>query len=135
MKIKYNILIAALGLTLVVVALVAIYVLEGSRIDTSAVDYIYSMQKGPSKFLDLASDINVSSAEDVGFKVNADYDITIYYGDQVIPMNRNCFNSEEYRNLISKIGLKVYTRVGDDEVIQYRVTYWGDEIDQYSIVE
>lgn len=134
-KIKTQIVLAALGLFIVIVALVGLYVYQNNRVDMSTIEYIQSMQKGPSDFLDLANDINVSSADDVGFIVNSEYNINIHYGSQILEMNRKCFMSEQYRKGLEKIGILVYTHVNEDGSILYKVTYWGEEVDQYSKVD
>lgn len=131
MNIKSQIAIGAIGLIIGVVALALLYYFMNNRIDTSTIEYIQGMMKGPNDFLDLANDINVESEDDIKYRVNDDYDITIYYGDQVIDMNKDCFNSEEYRALLESIGIKVYTHVDtDNKTILYRVTYWGEDAEE-----
>lgn len=136
MKIGRNIIIAALGLFLVVVAIVAIYLYDYMRIDYSTIDYITGLQKGPGNFLDLSGDIDVHSYEDLGFEVKGEYDILIHYGKQVIRVNRQCLESDEWRDKVGKIGIKVYSRV-DKETDErlYRITYWGEDIEQWSRVD
>jgi hypothetical protein len=134
MKIKQQILIAAFALFLGVAALVSIYAYMSLRIDTSTIEHIKTLQRSPGKFIDPGNEINVDSIDDIGFIVLDDYSINIYYGDQVIEMNRNCFKSEAYRNLLSEIGIDVYTHENDDGTILYKVTYWGEEITQFSRV-
>ena len=136
MKMKYSILIAVFGFIIIVSGLVGLYYFEYSRIDYSAIDYIKSMQKSANNFLDLAGDIGVSSYEDLGFEQKSDYDILIHYGKQVIKVNRKCLESEEWRNRVEAIGLKIYSRVNDEtEEREYKITYWGEEIDQWSRVD
>lgn len=135
MKIKSQILLAFFVLALLAGALIGLYAFSAVRVDTSTIDYIQGMQKGPNDFLDLANDINVSSADDVGFIVEGEYSINIHYGDQIIEMNRNCFKSEEYRSALEGIGINVYTHENEDGTILYRVTYWGEDVDEYSRVE
>ena len=134
-KIRTQILLAFLGLLLVIAALIGVYVYQSTYVNTSTIEYIYSMQKSPNKFLDLANDINVSSVDDIGFIVNGEYNINIHYGSQIIEMNKNCFNSDAYRNELSKIGIKVFTHVNEDSSVLYRVTYWDEDVDQYSFMD
>lgn len=135
MSMKSRILIAVLGLVLAVGALVGLFVYSSMRIDYSTVDYIESMQKGKNDFLDLANDIGVSSADDLGFRVNGDYNLTIFYGQQTIEVSRPAFESAEYRERIAKIGLEIKSKTNkEDGTIKYRVTYWGEPIDQYDLV-
>lgn len=135
MKIKSQIIIAALAFTLCTAGLVGVYYYTENRIDMSAIEHIAGFQVAPNEFVDLANDIGVESSEDLGFLVKSDYNIIIYYGKQIIKMNPNCFASQEYRNALEEIGINVYTRESDDGTIEYMVTYWGEAIEQYTRVE
>lgn len=134
MNVKWKIFFASVGFIFVMVALVGFYYFTETRMDMSTVEYIQSMQSSPNQFLDLANDINVSSAEDLGYIVEGNYSINIMYGDQIIRMTKKCFESKEYRQEIAKIGLKVYVHVdeNDPENILYRVTYWDDPVGELS---
>lgn len=132
---KKRIFVAALGLLICIAALLLLYGYVDTRVDTSTIEYIESLQTSPNVFVDLANDINVSSANDIGFIVEGDYHILIYYGGQIIDMTKNCFESEEYKQLLRRIGIKVYTHVNDDASILYKVTYWDEEVEQYSRVD
>lgn len=134
MNVKWKIFFASVGFIFVMVALVGFYYFTETRMDMSTVEYIQSMQSSPNQFLDLANDINVSSAEDLGYIVEGNYSINIMYGDQIIRMTKKCFESKEYRQEIAKIGLKVYVHVdeNDPENILYRVTYWDDPVEELS---
>lgn len=134
MNVKWKIFFASVGFIFVMVALVGFYYFTETRMDMSTVEYIQSMQSSPNQFLDLANDINVSSAEDLGYIVEGNYSINIMYGDQIIRMTKKCFESKEYRQEIAKIGLKVYVHVdeNDPEKILYRVTYWDDPVKELS---
>lgn len=134
MNVKWKIFFASVGFIFVMVALVGFYYFTETRMDMSTVEYIQSMQSSPNEFLDLANDINVSSAADLGYIVEGNYSINIMYGDQIIRMTKKCFESKEYRQEIAKIGLKVYVHVdeNDPENILYRVTYWDDPVEELS---
>lgn len=134
MRIKREIIAASAILIMVIAALVALYVYPYSRVDMSVIEYIEQLQRGPNEFSDLAGDINVESVDDIGFIVNGDYNINIHYGDQIIEMNKNCFESAEYISALGRIGIKVFTHVNDDGTILYKVTYWDEEVDEYSLV-
>lgn len=134
-NVKIQIVAAVLGLFIVVSTFLALYIYQGQRVDMSAIEHILSLQKGPNDFLDLANDINVESVDDIGFIVEGEYDINIHYGSQVIEMNSNCFTSKEFRQGLERIGILVYTHENDDGSILYRVTYWGDEAEQYSRID
>ena len=115
-------------LVIVLGACCGLYYYTSVRVDTSTIEYIESMQKGPNKFLDLARDINVESVDDIGYIVTGEYSLNIYYGDQVIYMNRNCFKSSEYRDALATIGIRVLSKKLDDGSIIYKVTYWDDPV-------
>lgn len=128
--------IAAAFIVMILVAgiLVGLYVYMSVRVDTSTVDYIKQMQRGPNNFLDLANDINVSSADDIGYQPKGRYSINIYYGDQIIEMNKNCFKDSSYKKKLKEIGIEVLTHENEDGSVLYRVTYWGEPVDEYSLV-
>ena len=134
MQLKRNIAIAFIGLMLGVVAIVVIYFYTYLRIDYSAIDYIYSFQKGAFKFNDLANDIGVTSIDDLGFEVKGDYDIIIHYGKQVIKVNKNCLDSKEFHQRISRIGLDIKSHTNEDGTILYRIECWGEPIEQWDYV-
>lgn len=131
---KSRILIALLGLIIVIAALVGLYIYSSQRIDYSSIDYIKKMQKGHNEFLDLANDIGVSSADDLGYRVNGEYDITIFYGQQTIEVNRSAFESAEFRERLAAIGVEIKSKKLDDGSVKYRVTYWDDVIDEFDLV-
>ena len=135
MKIRVQIVLAAIAFFVVMGLLVALYFYTDNRVDTSTIDYIKGMMKGKNEFLDLANDINVESVDDVGFVVRGRYKIDIHYGDQVIEMNSNCFEDEDYRKALSGIGIEVKSRLNDDDTVQYLVTYWGEKCEQWSKVD
>jgi len=133
---KSQIFLASTFVLLFVLILVGAFIYMGVRIDYSTIDHITELQKSPNEFNDLSGDVDVHSSDDLGFIVNSDYSISIYYGRQIIELTPTCFKSEEYRERIAKIGLHVYTAVDEESGnILYRVTYWGEDIDQFSRVD
>lgn len=133
MNIRWRILMAASGFFIVVAALIGIfYYMTYVRVDMSTIEYIGRMQIGPNKFNDLSGDINVESGDDIGYIIRGDYQIDIHYGSQIISMNKNCFKSQEYLDKLNKIGIKVQSHQNDDGSILYRVTYWGDPVEELS---
>lgn len=135
MTIKYKILIGAIGLAIVMSVLVGFYYYTDNREDTKTVEYIIGMQKSPNVFMDIANDINVSSADDVYYIVRGKYNIEIHYGDQIIRMTKACFTDESYRALIAKIGLEVQVHVADEtKNVEYHVTYWGTPVEEMARV-
>lgn len=134
-KLKRNIIIMFVGLVFICIVIIGIYFYEYARIDYSAIDYIKTMQRSANRFSDLAGDIGVESADDLGFEVRGKYDLLIHYGRQVIVVNKRCLMSDEWRQRVGAIGIKVYMRE-DEETgnVQYKVTYWDTEIDQWTLV-
>ena len=126
-------LLALLGLLIVIVAGGGLYFFTEFRIDYSAIDHIKNLQKAPNNFMDLAGDIKVEGPDDIGFIVKGKYNLIIYYGQQRIKMTPACFKSDEYKQRLADIGVVVYTHVNDDDTVQYKVTYWGEDVDQYSL--
>ncbi len=136
MGIKQRILVVAIVLALVFGSLIGIYMyMSYYRVDTSTIEYIEQFQTGKYIFNDLANDIGVESIDDIGYKVNGDYAINIYYGKQIIEMNQACFKSDKFREALGKIGIKVLTHEDEDGTILYKVTSWDDEVKEYSTVE
>lgn len=133
MSMKYRIGVAVFGLMLGIGALVGLYIYSMQRIDYSAIDYIKEMQTGQNEFLDLANDIGVKSADDLGYRVNSDYNLTIFYGQQTIEVSRAAFESEEFRERLKQIGVEIKSKTSDDS-IKYQVTYWGVPIDRFDLV-
>ena len=136
MNIKYKILLGAIALVITCAGCYAFYYYTDNRVETATIEYIKSMQKSPNEFLDIANDINVSSADDVGFIVRGRYSIDICYGDQIIRMTKKCFESDEYKQMLSEIGIEVKFKVDPNDAgnIKYRVTYWGDVVKELSLV-
>ena len=135
MSTRKQLILASIALLLVVSALVGIYVYSAYfNVSTASIDYISSMQKGKNKFQDMAGDINVKSVEDIHYKVNSDWNIVIKYGDQYITMNHAAFRNSKYRAKLSNIGIHVYTHVNADKTVEYKLTYWDDPVEEYSII-
>lgn len=135
MNIRSKVAAATIALVIVLGAAVGIYVyMDYGRVDYSTIDYIKKMQKGRNQFNDLGHDINVESVDDIGYIVNGYYMIDIHYGDQIITMNKKCFEDKTFREKLEGIGIKVLTHEDDDQNVQYRVTYWGDIVQEFSLI-
>lgn len=132
-KMRAGMIVAIFGIIIVIAALVVLYLYDYMRIDYSTVDHIKTMQRGPNTFSDLSGDIGVSGVEDIGYTVEGEYDLLIYYGKQRITVSPKAFNDADYRNALESIGIKIYTHVNDDGTILYRVTYWGEDVDRYTL--
>lgn len=135
MNIKYKILFTAIALLLAVMACLGIYYYVDTKEDTSTIEYILNNQRSPNRFTDLAKDINVQSVDDIGYIVRGKYNISIHYGDQVIKMTKKCFEDPKYHALLARIGIEVKTHKEDDEHILYKVTYWGENVQELSLVD
>lgn len=133
--IKYRILVAGIGLTIVFAALLGvIYYMMYMRVDTATLDYLASLQKGKYTFNDVGQDICVESIDDIGYIIKGKYNLNIYYGKRVIEMNKACFKSDKFREALDKVGLKVLTHENEDGEVLYKVTSWGEEIEEFSKV-
>ena len=130
-----QVIVALIGIALVVVALVALYWFDYTRIDYSAINHIKELQIAPNNFSDLSGDIGVSSVDDIGYKIEGDYNLSIYYGKQVIKVPPTAFKSEDFRKRLKEIGIEMFHHVNEDGSILYRVTYWGEATEEYSLVE
>lgn len=127
---------AALFMLFVVIALIGgLYYYMDHRIDYSSIDYIKSCQRGPNNFSDLANSINVQSANDVGYQVKGKYHLNILYGDQVIDIPKPAFFDDEFIRRIGEIGIEFkYKEDPETGEVKYRVTYWDEVIDEYSLI-
>lgn len=135
MHMKRNIVVVFIGFLFVCACLIGIYWWMAVRIDYAAIDYIKTMQRGPNNFSDLAGDIGVTSIDDLGFEVKGDFDVLIHYGKQVIRVNKNCLNSDEWKRKVAAIGIEVKFKLDEDgHVEKYRITYWGEPITEWSLV-
>lgn len=133
-RVRGQMLAAILGLVIVIGALVALYIYNYVRIDYAAINHIKELQVSPNHFNDLSGDIGVESVNDLGYKVLGDYNLLIYYGQQVIKVQPNAYRSEDYRRALKEVGIEIFHHVNDDGTILYRVTYWGEPIDEYALV-
>lgn len=133
-RMRAQVILALVSIIGVAGLLIAIYMFTYSRIDYTAIDHIESLQKGPNSFADLSGDIGVTSVDDLGFTVEEDYHLIIYYGKQVIKVPPAAFESTEFRDALKRIGIEIFHHVNDDGSILYKVTYWGEPIDKFSLV-
>lgn len=131
---RAQVIVALVGIVLVVAALILLYLYDYNRLDYSTINHIKELQVAPNSFTDLSGDIGVQSVNDVGFEVEGEYNMSIYYGKQVIKVPPTAFKSDEFRSRLEEIGIKIYHHVNDDGSIIYRVTYWGEDTEEYSLV-
>lgn len=130
-------IISALFILLIVLAgLGGLYFYMTNRIDYSTIDYIKECQRGPNSFSDLANSINVQSVNDVGYQVKGKYHINIMYGDMVIDVPKPAFFDDEFIRRIGEIGIEYKFKENEETgEVKYRVTYWGEVCDEYSLID
>lgn len=133
-RMRAQVILALVSIVFVVALLVFIYMFTSMRIDYTAIDHIESLQLGPNSFADLSGDIGVSSVDDLGYTVEGEFHLMIYYGKQVIKVPPPAYESEEFRAALKKIGIEIFHHINDDGSILYKVTYWGEPIDKFSLV-
>lgn len=125
MKFKQRVILSAIVLVLVVSAGIFGYYYVTTRQDYTVINYITKMQVRPNKFIDYGKDINVSSANDLGY-ILSDGKIILSYGEQIIEIQKDSLKSQEFVDKLAYIGI-VVKQHGD----QYKITYWGEEIDEW----
>lgn len=136
MHLKRNIALGFIAVVVVAIIFLGIYYAMFMWVDTSSIDYIKSNMRGANAFTDMAGDIKVSSVDDIGYEVVGEYRLNIRYGEQIVKVNKNCLKSEMWLEKAKGIGLEIKTKK-DKETgeIKYRVTYWGEPVQEYSLIE
>lgn len=99
--------------------------------DTSAIEHIQKLQKGPNDFIEVGNDIHVQSADDIAYKVTGEDFLLIYYGDQVITVTPKCFSDAKFMSALKKVGIVIETHKEEGKETLYRVTYWGTPVVKY----
>lgn len=127
------IIIAGVFFLLIMAALAGAFVYSAYRVDTSSLKHILTLQAGKNDFGPLGkNEIGVESANDVRYVVNGPLNISIYYGRQVINMPPKAFESEQFKELLKQVGVRVLTHDNGDGTYAYKVTYWGDPCEEKS---
>lgn len=132
---KQRIIIAVAMFILAGVGIAAVYFVMAFRVDTSVIDNIKANQKAPNKFLEGSDEVGVKSVDDIGFVVRGELNIEIHYGKQTILMTRRCFDSPNFIQKLGEIGIEVKWKQMADKSYKYRVTYWGETVTQYDILD
>lgn len=101
--------------------------------DMSAIETIKANQISPGKFYRGETTVCVDSVEDLGF-VRKSSGINLYYGKMLVVIPYRALDNEEYLTALSEIGIKIYTRVDENNETQYRLTYWDEDIVEWSRV-
>lgn len=127
--------VITLLIVVVGVAVFGIYYLLDTRVDISIIEEIRDAQKGPYKFSDIGNEIDAHSIEDIGFKDNGDWNISLYYGKKVIKINKNCMEDQDFMSALKDIGIEMKFREDENGTPQYKITCWGEEVQQWSRVE
>lgn len=126
----------AVAVPLIIIAIAAFVLIswfQENYIDTSMIDRIHDMQRGPNEFYDIGNEIGVESAADLYYMVDENnYNVTLYYGKEVIKIPKNALKDEEYVEKLGSIGITFEQRLNpeNEKEIQYRFMYWGEDIVQ-----
>ena len=134
MRMRREMFAAFVMLVLVVGAIIGIYYyMDYVRVDYRVLDYIYQFQTEKFTFSDIGGDISVESVNDIGYSIEGYKRLQIYYGKQRIKVNKHCFDDQQFRQKLGKIGIVIKTHENDDGTLLYKVTCWDEEIDCYSL--
>ena len=123
-KIKSTVVICCLA----AIALLALNYYTDNRVSYTAIETIENAQLHPNDFADLGKQIAVESAQDLGYSVS-DTNITIFYGAQVIKVPKKSLEDVELVKRLNAIGLRIYEKDG-----VYKITYWDEELPQWTNV-
>lgn len=128
--------IALIGIVILIGAVIGVGLLYYSENKTNydVIKLIHDRQKRPNEFIDMDGQVCVEDVYDLGY-ILKDSKIELHYGVQVIDIPYRTLDDEEWMEALSTIGIKVYRRV-DEETGEtlYRLTYWGDVIQEWSKV-
>ncbi len=106
----------------------ALYIFNMYMQDTSVIENIKALQKSPNVFMDVDDSIGVSSAADIGYIVDSS-GISLHYGNQIIDIKRKSLKNADFMELLKSIGIEFWYH--EDEM---RVTYWGDEVTEWTAI-
>lgn len=117
-----------------VLACLVLFWYSENRLNYEVIELIEGRQKRPGEFIDLDGQVQVDSADDLGF-ILKDSKIELHYGVQVIDIPYNSLDNKEWTSALGEIGIKVYRRKNDETgKWQYRITYWDEPIQVWSKV-
>lgn len=126
------------GMTLLVligtVACLALFFYSESRLNYDVVKLIHDRQKRPGEFIDMDGQVQVDDVDDLGY-ILKDGKIELHYGVQTIDIPFKSLDNEEWITSLNEIGIKVYRRYNAQiQETEYRVTYWDDDVTEWSSV-
>lgn len=125
-----------LAITIVILAacaLVGIFYYMYTKVDYTSVDYILQYQDGPMNFNDVSNTICAYSPDDCGYKVLDDMRLDIQYGKMMIHVVPKAFEDAQFMAKLKRIGIEIKFKHNEETgEYQYKVTYWGEPIDEYS---
>lgn len=127
---KSRIIVIGIVVLLAGVGVAGLWFYLGRKPDTSVLEDIADKLKHN----DISNEVNCRSVDDCGFEVKGEYNIVLKYGDMRIIISRAAFFDEEFNARLADIGIKIQYRSDDNGVIQYRLTYYGETITEYSIL-
>ena len=132
---KSQVFIAAFALLLVVGVGGFIWYYQSNEVDYTSVRFIKQYQKSANNFADISGAINVSSADDIGYVIEGKMRLRIMYGDQTIKVTPKAFQDEAFLAELKGIGIEIQHRTNPETGnLQYRVTYWGTPVTQYTTI-
>lgn len=106
---------------------------SNNKLDYSAIETIKSNMRGPGRFYTGETTVCVDSVDDIGYVLKPSA-INLYYGKILVNIPYSALKDEEYLTALSEIGIKIYTRVDEEENTQYRITYWDETVQEWSRV-
>lgn len=91
----------------------------------AVINEIKVLQRAPNKFIDYDTSIGVYSADDLGYVVNSN-SISLHYGKKVIDIKKKSLSDPEFIADMKSIGIEFWYH--EDEM---KITYWGEEIEEW----
>lgn len=132
---RSQVFIAAFAFLAVVCIGGAIWWMQYNEVDYSSVRFIKGYQKSANNFNDISGAINVSSADDIGYTVEGDMRLRIKYGDQTIKVSPKAFEDSAFMAELAGIGIEIkYREDPETGKLQYKVTYWKTQVQQYDVI-
>ena len=130
---KASIILTGLIILLVGIGYLGVQYFSDTKVDYTAINEIKSSMLSPGVFYRGESTVCVESVDDLGF-VRKSSSINLYYGKIVVNIPYKALDNSEFMKALSDIGITVYTRQNDEGDTEYRLTYWGEPIEEWSRV-
>lgn len=130
-----KVIIAAISFLLVAGVAGAIWYYQSTAVDYTTVRFIKQYQKSRNNFNDISGMINVEGVDDIGYTIEGDMNLRIKYGDQTIKVTPKAFADNQFLTELAGIGIEIMYRTDPDTgKLQYRVTYWGEPVSLYQVI-